>query len=269
MELSGRTAFITGGAQGIGLGIARAAADKGMKLALVDIDEAALAEAEVELSKQTSVYTARLDVRDRAAYAGVADAVESELGPVSLLCNNAGVSGQMPVTHLTYEAWDWVMGINLNGVYNGIHTFLPRMLARGGDAHIFNTASLAGLLGNPGFLYASSKYAVVGMSESLRIELAPHNIGVSVLCPSAVATNIIDNTLGGSPTAADGRSVSEGLDEFFAFFRPQLAKGTPPDEVGRMVVAAVERNQQFVLTDSIATPYLKRRTDEIIEAMPA
>lgn len=112
-----------------------------------------------------------LDVRDRPAYARVADEAESRLGPVSILCNNAGVGGGTHVTRLTYEYWDWVMGINLNGVINGIQTFLPRMLERGGGAHIVNTASGAGLAATTsGLLYTTSKFAVVGLSEALRRE---------------------------------------------------------------------------------------------------
>src|SRR5437762_9995170 len=170
-DVRGKTAFITGGARGIGLGIARAAADRGMSVAIVDVDERALDEAEAELSARTKVAACLLDVRDRDAYRVVADEMESRLGPVSLLCNNAGVSGNVDVANLSYESWDWVIGINLTGVYNGIQTFVPRMIGRGARTHIVNTASGAGLIGNPGFLYATSKYGVVGMSEALRIDL--------------------------------------------------------------------------------------------------
>ncbi len=170
-RVEGKAAFITGGARGIGLGIARAFARTGAKLALADLDQAALAAAKSELAGLTAVETFVLDVRDRPAYARVADEAESRLGPVSILCNNAGVGGGTHVTRLTYEYWDWVMGINLNGVINGIQTFLPRMLERGGGAHIVNTASGAGLAATTsGLLYTTSKFAVVGLSEALRRE---------------------------------------------------------------------------------------------------
>lgn len=267
-ELSGKTAFITGGAQGIGLGIAHAAAAEGMQVAIVDIDEAALADAEVELSKTTKVVAARLDVRDRDAYASVADAVEAKLGPVSLLCNNAGVSGQAPVTSMSYETYDWTMGINVNGVYNGLQTFVPRMIERGGGTHIVNTASVAGLLGTPGYLYAASKFAVVGLSESLQLELAPHGIGVGVLCPSAVNTKIIDHTLDGLPDTGDDGALHEGLDEFFAFFRTHLAGGSDPDDVGRMVLAVVHSKALHIMTDATAGSYIVQRAEAIAAAQP-
>jgi len=143
-RIDGKTAFITGGARGIGLGIARAFAHEGAKLALVDIDEAALNAARAELGERTSVATFVLDVRDRKAYARVADETEARLGPVSILCNNAGVAGGADVAHMTYEHWDWVMGINLNGVINGIQTFVPRMIEHKIKAHIVNTAPALG-----------------------------------------------------------------------------------------------------------------------------
>ena len=124
--MEGNTIFITGGARGIGLGIARAFARAGAKLALADINQASLTTAKSELSKLAPVETFLLDVRDRSAFAGVADETEARLGPVSILCNNAGVGGEPQVSRLTYEHWDWIMGINLNGVINGIQTFLPR-----------------------------------------------------------------------------------------------------------------------------------------------
>jgi NAD(P)-dependent dehydrogenase (short-subunit alcohol dehydrogenase family) len=208
-RIEGRTAFITGGARGIGLGIARAFAREGTKLALVDIDEAALNAARTELGVRTSVETFVLDVRDREAYARVADEVEARLGPVSILCNNAGVAASADVAHMTYELWDWVMGINLNGVINGIQTLVPRMIEHKIPAHIVNTASGAGLIAEgSGLQYATSKFAVVGLSEGLRWELERFGIGVSVLCPGPVATSIIPNTLafpGRQPHRDDAR----------------------------------------------------------------
>src|ERR1700719_2038952 len=153
-RIDGKTAFITGGARGIGLGIARAFARAGAKLALADIDQDSLAAAKSELSDLTPVETFLLDVRDRSAYARVADETESRLGSVSILCNNAGVAGGRHVARLTYEDWDWVLGINLTGVINGVQTFRPGMLKRGGGGHIVKTASGAGLAAtSSGLLY--------------------------------------------------------------------------------------------------------------------
>ena len=194
-DVQNRTAFITGGANGIGLGIARAFAKAGARIAIVDLDEAALDRAKTELSAQTDVAAFKLDVRDRSEYARIAASVESKLGPVSLLFNNAGVAGGASAAKMTFEMWDWGIGINLIGVINGIQTFLPRMVERRSGGHIVNTASGAGLVeAGAGVLYHTAKFGVVGLSEALRSELAANDIGVSVLCPGPVATGIIDNT---------------------------------------------------------------------------
>lgn len=271
-RIEGRTAFITGGARGIGLGIARAFAREGMKLALVDIDEAALNAARTELSERTSVETFILDVRDREAYARVADEVEARLGPVSILCNNAGVAASADVAHMTYELWDWVMGINLNGVINGIQTLVPRMIEHKIPAHIVNTASGAGLIAEgSGLQYATSKFAVVGLSEGLRWELERFGIGVSVLCPGPVATSIIPNTLAfpGRPRIEMTPEEIEMSDKRMAQASAWLATGVAPDEVGRMVLAGVKANRLFILTDRIVGDAITTRTRAVLDAMPS
>lgn len=271
-RIEGRTAFITGGARGIGLGIARAFAREGTKLALVDIDETALNAARTELSERTSVETFILDVRDREAYARVADEVEARLGPVSILCNNAGVAASADVAHMTYELWDWVMGINLNGVINGIQTLVPRMIDHKIPAHIVNTASGAGLVAEgTGLQYATSKFAVVGLSEGLRWELQRFGIGVSVLCPGPVATSIIQNTLAfpGRPRIAMTPEEIEMSNKVMAQATAWLAKGVAPDEVGRMVLAAVKANRLYILTDRIVGDFITARTKAVLDAMPS
>lgn len=271
-RIEGMTAFITGGARGIGLGIARAFAREGTKLAVVDIDETALNAARTELSERTSVETFILDVRDREAYARVADEVEARLGPVSILCNNAGVAASADVAHMTYELWDWVMGINLNGVINGIQTLVPRMIEHKIPAHIVNTASGAGLIAEgSGLQYATSKFAVVGLSEGLRWELQRFGIGVSVLCPGPVATSIIQNTLAfpGRPRIAMTPEEIEMSDKGMAQVSAWLAKGVAPDEVGRMVLAAVKANRLYILTDRIVGDFITARTKAVLDAMPS
>jgi NAD(P)-dependent dehydrogenase (short-subunit alcohol dehydrogenase family) len=268
-RVEGKTAFITGGARGIGLGIARAFARAGAKLALVDIDDPSLASARSELAKLTAVETFKLDVRDREAYARVADEAEARLGPVSILCNNAGVAGAAHVTRLTYEYWDWVLGINLNGVINGIQTFLPRLLERGGGAHIVNTASGAGLAsGASGILYTTSKFAVVGLSESLRLELEPFKIGVSVLCPGPVATDIIANSRITQPAETRTEEERKSWEAIVARANTFLAQGTPPDEVGEMVLAAVKANRLYIHTDRIMARAIEARAKALLDAMP-
>jgi NAD(P)-dependent dehydrogenase (short-subunit alcohol dehydrogenase family) len=271
-NVAGRTAFITGGANGIGLGIARAFAAAGTKLALVDIDAGALDRARAELSKVTEVATEVLDMRDREGFARAADRIEEKLGPVSLLVNNAGVAGGAPATKMTYELWDWGLGINLDGVISGVQTFLGRMVERGQGGHIVSTASGAGLVGGrSGVLYSTAKFAVVGMSETLELELKPHGIGVSVLCPGPVATDIIARTRRLQPNVV--RSLTpeqhQAARAQSATMTQWLERGVHPDEVGRMVLRAVEANQLYILTDSYMKPLLEERTRKILASMPA
>lgn len=271
-NIDGKTAFITGGARGIGLGIARALASQGAKLALVDIDQPSLDAARAELGKRTPTETFVLDVRDRAAYARVADEAEAKLGPVSILCNNAGVAGGADVAHMSYEMWDWVMGVNFNGVLNGIQTFLPRMIERKTPAHLVNTASGAGLAATgSGILYTTSKYAVVGLSESLRRELEPFGIGVSVLCPGPVATNIVKNSLATLPPPAGYNPTPQQIelrDQRLAAAAAFLAKGTPPEDVGKMVLAGVKSNALYIHTDRVMAELIKARATALLDAMP-
>ncbi len=268
-RVDGKTAFITGGARGIGLGIARALARSGAKLALADIDQASLVAAKSELSELTTVETFKLDVRDRAAYARVADETETRLGPVSILCNNAGVAGDQHVTRLTYEYWDWVIGINLYGVINGIQTFLPRMLNRGGGGHIVNTASGAGLAASAsGLLYTTSKFAVVGLSESLRNALEPFQIGVSVLCPGPVNTKIISNSRETQPPTQVTAEEAKLFETIIAQVNEVLAAGVDPDEVGEMVLAAVKANRLYIHTDRVMAGLIEARTRMLLDAMP-
>lgn len=263
-NLAGRTAFITGGAQGIGLGMARAFAAEGVQLALADIDIAALDAARSELESVTKVVTVELDVRDRDGFATAADQVEAELGPVTLLCNNAGVAGFGVLDALSYDDWDWVLGININGVVNGTQTFLPRFLERGGDAHIVNTASGAGLVGAAGFLYSMSKFAVVGLSEALRGDLIGRGVGVSVLCPARVATDIVENTRDTRP----GPPLSDGMRDALAISHAELQTGVAVDVVGRMVLRAVQNDELYILTDDVIVPYVLARAEAIAAAAP-
>ena len=270
-DVQGRTAFITGGANGIGLGIARAFGRAGAKLALADVDGAALERAREELGKVTSVATVRLDVRDRAAYARAAEAVERELGPVSLLFNNAGVAGGAPALELTHELWDWALGINLHGVINGIQTFLPRMAARRAGGHIVNTASGAGLAATgSGLLYSTAKFAVVGLSETLSIELAALGIGVSVLCPGPVATDIIARTAQTQPEGSESLSDGERKRraEMSQVMTRVLQQGVSPDRVGEMVLEAVLAGRLYIHTDRIMAPLIEARAKALLDAMP-
>lgn len=262
-DLRGKVAFITGGAQGIGLGMARALKSEGAKVVLVDIDEAALATARVALGATTHV----LDVRDRDAYEVVVASVEDDVGPIAILCNNAGVGGGASVTQMTYEMWDWVLGVNNGGVVNGIQTVVPRMVSRG-EGHVVNTASGAGLVSTDGtgFMYNMSKYAVVGLSECIRYDLERRGIGVSVLCPGPVATSIFDHTEAGRP---DKRELTPEQRERFERTSTWLKeKGTSPDAVGHMVVDGIKANALYIHTDRVLENAVMKRAERIVAAMP-
>ena len=161
-DLTGKTAFITGGASGIGFAMAEAFLKEGMKVVIADIDDAALAEAKTRLKGDNAVLAIQLDVTDRDQFAAVADQVETQMGPVHVLCNNAGVYRGGVMDEVTYNDWDWIMGVNVGGVVNGVQTFIERIKAHGQGGHIVNTASMAGIMTSPGLgVYNTSKFASI------------------------------------------------------------------------------------------------------------
>jgi NAD(P)-dependent dehydrogenase (short-subunit alcohol dehydrogenase family) len=273
--LDRKTALVTGGAQGIGLGIARALVNAGCHVAIIDVDEAALDTARDDLDNPR--VTARtLDVRDRQAYERVVQDVETELGPISILCNNAGVAGAFSISEMSYQLWDLVLGVNLGGAINGYQTVLPRMIERGTPGHIVNTAAGSGLAvagAVAGYMYQTSKYAVVGLSESTRTQLrqAGHDIGVTVLCPGPVATNIIDTTFQALPDSMkqvpdDEQTARQAaIDQFKAYH----AQGVQPDAVGTLVVDAIRHDRQYIHTDRTMWDPIWERTRRLLDAMPA
>jgi NADP-dependent 3-hydroxy acid dehydrogenase YdfG len=189
-DVEGKVAFITGGASGMGLAMARSFAAAGMKVAITDIEQAALDRVAPEFAASNADFiTLAVDVTDRTAMARAADATEAAFGKVHVVCNNAGVAVGGPIDQMSYQDWDWVTRVNLDGVVNGIQTFIDRMKAHGEGGHFVNTASMAGHLALRGLsVYTATKFAVVGISETMRQDLEPHGIGVSVLCPGVVRT---------------------------------------------------------------------------------
>jgi NADP-dependent 3-hydroxy acid dehydrogenase YdfG len=192
-QLKGKVAFVTGGSSGIGSGIVKVLAEEGMKVAFSyrRQDHLDRTMAYFRDKPQQAVHPIKVDVTDRAGLAGAKHEIESVYGPVQLLVNNAGIGILGLMEQATFSDWDWIMGVNLGGVINTLVTFLPGMIASGQEAHIVNVASMGGIaaLGAAG-LYATTKFAVVGLSESLRTDMIGRNIGVSVYCPGMVKSNI-------------------------------------------------------------------------------
>src|SRR6476646_4544163 len=191
-KLSGKTAFVTGGASGIGFGLGAAFAQAGMKVMLADIETDALAEAVKSLHDfGPDVRGVACDVADPVSVERAAKASFQAFGNVHVVCNNAGVAAAGGIDNISLDNWRWVLDVNLMGVLHGIRTFPPHIRAHGEGGHIVNTASMAGMNSGLGFSpYVASKFAVVGMSEGLATQLEPFGIGVSVLCPSFVRTRI-------------------------------------------------------------------------------
>ncbi len=257
-DLAGRVALVTGGASGIGLGMAQAFLAAGMKVAIADINQAALAEAAA--GPAHGALPVVLDVTQPASWQAALDKVEAQLGPVFLLCNNAGLGqgrradgGPVLLEAMPEEVWRLVIDTNLHGTYLGIRAAVPRMLAAGQGGQVVNTASMAGLIAPAGLsAYAASKYAVVGLSESLRAELAPQGIGVSVLCPGAVSTNFY-------VTSAERRDAVMGASAAFAPGRTDSAARMDPRSVGEHVVRGVRANQLYIVTHPEYLPLVEAR----------
>ena len=193
-DLAGKTAFVTGAASGIGFGIASALAQAGVKVMLCDIEEAALAAALEKLrSTNADVEGVQADISLKDELAAAAEATLARFGKVHILVNNAGVGGGGPYGMWSDAAWDWTLGVNLRAVIWGIEIFGPLIERHGEGGHIVSTASIAGLISGGSSAYNVSKYGVVALSEGLRLELAPRGIGVSVLCPGFIRTQIVDS----------------------------------------------------------------------------
>ena len=239
-EFQGRTAFITGGASGIGLGMARAFLKRGMNVVIADLLQAHLDEAQAALGSTNRLHGIRLDVADRTAMKAAAEETARVLGNVHVLCNNVGVSQRNPIDEASYEDWDYVLGVNVGGTVNGLVEFLPGMKAHGEGGHVVNTSSMAGMIPVPAFagVYATSKFAVRGMSDALRLALAPYGIGVSVLCPGLVRTRAMT---AGDLYRAEHEHAGAAIE-----LRDTVDGGMDPAEVGEEVARAIERNRPYI-----------------------
>jgi NAD(P)-dependent dehydrogenase (short-subunit alcohol dehydrogenase family) len=274
-DLSGRVAFVTGGASGMGLAMVRAFTAAGMKVAIADIETQALDAAMQELAASNAqVIALPVDVTDRDAMEAAAEETVRVFGKVHVVCNNAGVAVGGPVDDMSFRDWDWVLSVNIDGVVNGVQSFVNRIKSHGEGGHFVNTASMAGHIGVPGLsVYNTSKFAVVGLSEAMRLDLAPHGIGVSVLCPGVVRTNIFNsgrNRPTHLSTATDTASAvmtSELPPEHrSARIEELLANALEPAVVGEMVLHAVQTDEFYIFTHPEIQQFTAARADEIDRA---
>ncbi len=268
-DFAGKVAVVTGGGSGIGRALAHAFADRGMKIALADVERSALDTVAEELrGGGTEVLSCVVDVADRQQLGAFADQVYATLGGAHVLCNNAGVGTGGPMSEITLEAWDWVLDVNLKAVVSGIHFFLPRMIASDEPCHIVNTASIAGLMCGPYMgPYNASKYAVVAISETLAIELAETKVGVSVLCPAWVDTKIAESERN-APAGIAAAGATGADPELRQQIDELLRTGMKPEVIAARVVETIEAEQLYILTHAEFTPILEERFRTIMAAAP-
>lgn len=266
MEFEGKTALITGGVSGIGFGVARAFAMAGIDLVLTYRNEDYRKQAEAWFEREGRVQPryATLDVTDRDRWKEIAD----EVGPVHILVNNAGVSVFGPTDEASYADYDWIMGVNFGGVVNGLVTFVPRIKAQGEGGHIVNVASMAAYLSGPqAGIYTASKFAVRGLTESLRGNLAPYNIGVSLVCPGLTRTNAWDSALRRPEDFADSGFAPvdrEQLEQFGTAFEA----GMDPLEVGNKILVGMIENRGLVFTHPEYTEDFREIYETSLAALP-
>ena len=270
-ELAGRTAFVTGGASGIGFALGAAFAQAGMKVMLADIETDALAEAVKSLHDfGPNVRGVACDVADPVSVDRAAKASYQAFGNVHVVCNNAGVAAAGGIDNISLDNWRWVLDVNLMGVLHGIRTLLPHIRAHGEGGHIVNTASMAGMNSGLGFSpYVASKFAVVGMSEGLATQLKPFGIGVTVLCPGFVRTRIGESGRNrperyGATQTPDPASPA-GL--LLAQIAERLQAGLDPSDVAARVLAAIREDELYVFTHPEMRAELEDRFAAIMAAM--
>ena len=269
-SLKDRIAVVTGGASGIGRALALLFAREGAHVVVADLDEAGMAETVAGVIQAGRRGLAvKTDVSRLADVQALADRAFAELGAVHVVCNNAGVALWGGLETVSHQDWEWAMGVNLWGVIHGVEAFVPRMVAQKQPGHVVNTASMAGLIASQGLgVYNTTKYAVVGLSETLQKDLRGHDIGVSVLCPMGVNTRIRQSERNRPATLRNATAAREGA--------PVAREGTPveligrylpPEHVAERVLRAIYANRLYVITHEEGLTPLKRRFERMAQAI--
>jgi NAD(P)-dependent dehydrogenase (short-subunit alcohol dehydrogenase family) len=265
-DLVGKTAFITGAASGIGLGVATRLAQAGVKVMMCDIEQQALEKAVTELKRTNADVDAVVaDVSLKSELQAAADATLARYGEVHIVHNNAGVAGGGSYGAWTEAGWNWTIGVNLMAVIWGVEIFGPLIERHGQGGHIVNTASIAGLISGSGNAYNVTKYGVVALSEGLRVELAPRGIGVSVLCPGFIRTHIIDSVrnlperFGARPTAPADPGSQAAIETWLGNVRQRIDGGIDPLYVGELVREGIEGDWPYIFTDNEFEPFIEAR----------
>jgi NAD(P)-dependent dehydrogenase (short-subunit alcohol dehydrogenase family) len=267
-DFAGKVAFITGGASGLGLGLAKVFSEAGCKVAIADIRQDHLDEALKTLrGKSVAVHGIKLDITDRKAYAAAADEVEKVFGgPPQLLFNNAGVNTFGPTEKSTYEDWDWLLGVLLGGVVNGMQTFVPRMIASKRPGYIVNTSSLGGFAGSDGAaIYSAAKAAVNSLSESYAMALKKYDIGVSVCCPANIKSNIAEATytrpehLKNTGYVVDAKTIDS--------LRSIHSHGMEPTELATHIRRGIETGQLYIIPYPESKPMLEAHFKMILDSV--
>jgi NAD(P)-dependent dehydrogenase (short-subunit alcohol dehydrogenase family) len=270
MSFAGQVAFITGGVTGIGLGVAQAFSDAGLRLALSYRNEDHRAQTAAwfaQKSREEPLFI-KLDVTDRAAFAAAAEQVEAHFGAVHVLVNNAGVSVFGPTDEASYADYDWIMGVNFGGVVNGLVSFLPKLKAATGRRHVVNVASMAAFLPGPqAGIYTASKFAVRGLTESLRYNLAPHGIGCSLCCPALTRTNAWDSALKRPEAFAQSGFAPVERSELEQF-GTAFEAGMDPYEVGTKILRGMERGDGVIFTHPEFADDFREIYEKSVAALP-
>ncbi|WP_126174254.1 SDR family oxidoreductase [Altericroceibacterium xinjiangense] len=264
-DLTEKVAFITGGASGIGLGMARAFLAEGMKVVLADWNEEHIARAKDTLKGSNAAHLVKTNVADRANLRSAAEEALEVFGKIHVLCNNAGVNGGGTADSHDFDAWDKALAVNLGGVINGTKIIVPIIKQQGEGGHVVNTSSMAGVVPLPGLAaYSTAKYAVRGFSESLRMQLAPDGIGVSCLFPGATRTALVPVPEDEAGAHIDARNA----DPFMHALWDAMRAAIDPLETGGAVVDAIRENRFYIFTNREFLDEVKQRHREIEDAFP-